>query len=802
MRHKDGSRIGSLALTFVFALSLSACGGGGGSGDGGGSTPPPGGNNPPLTFRVGATVSGLRGAGLVLGNGTQDLTVAADGNAFFTGSLANGTPYSLTVRSQPSAPSQTCALANATGSINSADALAQVTCTTNSYSLQGSVTGLLGSGLRVGNGAQSVELLKDGDFSLGSALSGSDYAVTVSAQPIAPSQTCEVDNGSGSVGASAIANIRVRCTTNRFALRGTVAGLASAGLVLQSNSGESISIDANGAFAFPTSLASGTPYAVSIAGVPAIPAQTCQIGGAVSGVIQNSDVALTVDCSVNRYRVLVRITGLTGTGLELRLNGAHPLVLDSNGLFAFDTPISSGSAFNLSVQTQPGGSSPPQTCTLGMLGATITNYDFEISVTCVERTYAIRANVTGLVGSGLALRSQPGGDVAITSNGTFTFPYTLTSGTSYSISTAFPARAPVQTCVIDDDTGVVGTTDISVDVECTTDRFVYLVNQVMDRIEAFTINSHNGSLLPLSVGAITLTGDAPANVVIDPTGTFLYVTNSAANTVSGYRIDAVTGALSALPGSPWATGAQPVGIGIDPTGHFVYVANYNASSVSGFAINAASGSLTPISSSPFATDPHPLSFAMHPGVPYLYLLSWGSTSGNESIRHYSVQGNGALSPLPGLTSPGLLPYSMVFEPSGQRIYSTDASSRMYVFDVHPDGSLSTSQYSIPIPAERIVLHPSARLAFTANHGPMDKNLSVYSLDATTGQPTVVSGSPYLTGNEPTALAVHPDGKFVFVTDIASAGVHGFRIDLANGVLTAVPGSPFVQGASIHAIAIR
>jgi 6-phosphogluconolactonase len=50
---------------------------------------------------------------------------------------------------------------------------------------------------------------------------------------------------------------------------------------------------------------------------------------------------------------------------------------------------------------------------------------------------------------------------------------------------------------------------------------------------------------------------------------FAYVANLADNTVSGYSIDRKTGALTAVPGSPFVTGGGAVAV--DPTGRFAYV---------------------------------------------------------------------------------------------------------------------------------------------------------------------------------------------------------------------------------------
>jgi DNA-binding beta-propeller fold protein YncE len=50
-------------------------------------------------------------------------------------------------------------------------------------------------------------------------------------------------------------------------------------------------------------------------------------------------------------------------------------------------------------------------------------------------------------------------------------------------------------------------------------------------------------------------------VALDPTGSFLYVTNKIDNTISAFFVDPVKGTLSPLQGSPFsAGGTAPTGI--------------------------------------------------------------------------------------------------------------------------------------------------------------------------------------------------------------------------------------------------
>ena len=110
-------------------------------------------------------------------------------------------------------------------------------------------------------------------------------------------------------------------------------------------------------------------------------------------------------------------------------------------------------------------------------------------------------------------------------------------------------------------------------------------------------------------------------MAVDPTGRFAYVANANSANVSGYTINAITGALTPIFGSPFATGAAPSSVAVDPTGRFAYVANGNSANVSGYTISAATGALTPIFGSPFAAGAAPSSVVVHPAGTFAYVAN-------------------------------------------------------------------------------------------------------------------------------------------------------------------------------------
>lgn len=84
--------------------------------------------------------------------------------------------------------------------------------------------------------------------------------------------------------------------TNFFSVGGEVIGLTGSGLVLQNNAGDDLAIDANGSFTFPTALADGSAYTVTVKTQPSNPSQTCSVVNG-SGTLSGVDVSnIQVSC--------------------------------------------------------------------------------------------------------------------------------------------------------------------------------------------------------------------------------------------------------------------------------------------------------------------------------------------------------------------------------------------------------------------------------------------------------------------------------------------------------------------------
>ncbi len=283
--------------------------------------------------------------------------------------------------------------------------------------------------------------------------------------------------------------------------------------------------------------------------------------------------------------------------------------------------------------------------------------------------------------------------------------------------------------------------------------FAYVTNLSDGTVSAYTINATTGALTAMA-GSPFAAGADPDRVAVDPTGKFAYVTNNHSGNVSAYTIDATTGALSAVAGSPFAAGSSPIGVAVDPTGKFAYVANNGSYNVSAYTINATTGALTAVAGSPFAAGTYPYEVAVDPTGKFAYVPNAGS----NNVSAYTINATtGALTAMAGSPfAAGSYPYGVAVDPTGTFAYVPNASST---------------------------------------------NVSAYTINATTGALAAMAGSPFAAGADPHEVAVDPTGKFAYVPNAGSDNVSAYTINATTGALTAVAGSPFAAGSLPVGVAV-
>jgi hypothetical protein len=226
------------------------------------------------------------------------------------------------------------------------------------YTVGGTISGLVGSGLQLQLGSETINATGAG-FTFPTALaSGTVYNVSVVAQPTSPWQTCTVTNGSGTLVVANVSNVNISCTTNSYTVGGTVSGFSTGTDITVTDSVNTVNIPAGvTTFAFPARL-SGSTYSVSITSNPTSPWQTCTItNGSGAFTIGGSNITnVSISCSVNTYTFSGTVTGL-GSGNTLSIsNGVSTTPYTGNGSAINHTgSLNSGTGYTYTITSQPQG---------------------------------------------------------------------------------------------------------------------------------------------------------------------------------------------------------------------------------------------------------------------------------------------------------------------------------------------------------------------------------------------------------------------------------------------------------------
>ena len=321
--------------------------------------------------------------------------------------------------------------------------------------------------------------------------------------------------------------------------------------------------------------------------------------------------------------------------------------------------------------------------------------------------------------------------------------------------------------------------------------------------------------LPFALLAVALAGPATASAhnqnarrVGHRTG-YVYLDNNTTgtNTISGFSRSA-NGALTALPGSPFAAGGAGLGAGIASQGairtaddgQYLLAVDAGSNQISVLRIGA-DGSLTPVPGSPFASGGvEPDSIAVNNGLVYVSNTGAGGTN----YTGFTLSPDGQLHPIPGSTvtlPDGSGPGDVVLNGDNTKLVGTRVNTSLIdSFTVGRDGLLTAapdsplaaqgvgpfgSEFRPTNPSQLFVANAHNDVAAgTTGHG----TVSAYKASAI-GTLTPLAGSPFADfQTAPCWLVVSPDGQYVYALDTGSAEISSYAI-ARDGTLTLLSNTP-------------
>ena len=128
--------------------------------------------------------------------------------------------------------------------------------------------------------------------------------------------------------------------------------------------------------------------------------------------------------------------------------------------------------------------------------------------------------------------------------------------------------------------------------------YAYVINELALTVTVFSRDAKTGALTEvqtistLPAGVEEVPAFSTAEVVVHPSGKFLYGSNRGHDSLVVYAIDQATGRLTLVQHES-TQGSTPRGFGIDPTGRYLLAGNQRSDSLVPFRIDAGTGRLTP-----------------------------------------------------------------------------------------------------------------------------------------------------------------------------------------------------------------
>lgn len=843
----DGLKRALWGASAACCIALSACGGGGDGGGGVASDASPdadlqGGLTSTIvpnadaataqvinqSYTIGGTLTGLASGASVtlLSNNRDALTLGADGAFAFP--LPVSRSYNVTVKTQPKG--QVCTVGNGMGGTLVADVgSVQVTCSSQTYSLGGSVTGLDAGTVLVirNNGGEALSIKTDGAFVFRVPLaSNSSYAVTVARQPLG--QTCTVMNYAGEDVASPISNVDVQCSAKTFKLLVLVQGLASWGRVtLLNNGADPLLVTANGSYSFPTGVVYNGGFDVTVGTQP--DGQVCTVTrGTGAGVVSNIPRVVVV-CSTVKFSVGGTVSGLTGQ-LILRNNSGPGLVVTADGSFTFPAKIAYNGSYLVTIYRQPLG----QTCTVNNgAGSGIVGAVDSIAVVCSAKSLAVGGTLSGLAAGGqVTLANNGSSALKLTENGRFVFAAPVAYGGSYAVTVV--SQPAGQVCTVSSGTGSGVTVTVTrVVVRCAANSSTFTVGGSVSGLatgaQLTLLNNGDDALTVTANGVFTFATPVSINssyavtVATQPTGQscsvingsgsnvlapvsqvavvcitlplarsqYAYVANFLSNSVSQFALGA-DGSLSPLSVPSVAAGSKPCQV-LSGKG-LVYVVNQgeqgSISTVSQYAIRS-DGTLTPLAPATVSTQgASACAMAISPDGLHAYV---GNQQG-QSIAQYTIAAGGQLIPMATPTVVAGGPLALVVDPSGSYLYATGGrvngsllNKAVEVFAIGSNGALTRlgTSASLGLFSNGLAMTPNGKYLYATNF--LENTVSQFMVNSTGGLLTALNPASVPAVNSPLGVVVDPAGSFVFATNNVGSETKISRYTIGTGgALTLLP----------------
>lgn len=289
--------------------------------------------------------------------------------------------------------------------------------------------------------------------------------------------------------------------------------------------------------------------------------------------------------------------------------------------------------------------------------------------------------------------------------------------------------------------------------------------------------------------------------------------------VSGLSKTGQTGALTAVPGSPFNDRLEGGLVAIDGQGKFLFILNPTSDDISMFQINQASGAVSEVPGSPFAVPSiggnaapsHPISITAESSGKFLFVGYFnGSLPGDSAIASLGINTSVAspvLAPIQSLDTLGA-PIQLLTDPKGLHLYlglsqgpSGAVNGGALVFSIDPSTGMLLNQGTADTLLNNgtsYAIDPRARFFFASGHDFLQSCL-ISPVDGTAN-----NCSPLLLldpTNTQMAMVTENSGHFLYLYQSGAAtGIVVYSVNQTTGALTQMLGPlsaiQFANGSAV------
>lgn len=313
------------------------------------------------------------------------------------------------------------------------------------------------------------------------------------------------------------------------------------------------------------------------------------------------------------------------------------------------------------------------------------------------------------------------------------------------------------------------------------ETYVY-VSVKEQKIQVFRLDSKTGALSPVETTAVN---SAPGALGVDPQKKFLFASLRDNGTLASFAIDPSSGKLKYLSTAPLGKTENAAFVGTDRSGKWLLSASYMAGKIVVHKLNDDGTIQTPAvqavetvkTAHCTVTDPgNRFVFVPHVGPNAIYQFRFDASSGKLSDAGKAPGGKDKAGPR-----------HLAFHPKRSMAFSSDESGSSitaYSFDsktgLKPVQTLSTlpDDFKGKNTTAEVKVHPNGKFVWVSNRG--HDSLAGFAIDAKTGNLSPLGQTP--TEKTPRSFEIDPDGRFVFGAGEGSGKLAVYQVNEKSGAL--------------------